>query len=126
MNSKTLATLAVLALTTALADTGCVAQPDDADEITDAQEELVNVADNQATEKTGEADQAFFWGGFGRWGGFGWGGWGGWGGFGWGGFGGCGFGGWGGFGGCGFGGWGGFGGCGFGGWGGFGGCGGCF
>jgi len=101
MNSKMLATLAALALTTSLASSGCVAHPGDTDEITDGQEEVANGADNQATEKTGEAEQACGFGGFG-----------------WGGFGGCG--GWGGFGGCG--GWGGFGGCGGFGWGGFGGC----
>jgi hypothetical protein len=117
MNSTTLATLAALALTSSLAGSGCTAQSNDADEAIDGQEELANGADNQATEKTGEAEQACgFGGGFG-WGGFGWGG------FGWGGFGG-GFAGWGGFGwgGCGCGGFGGgFGWGGFG-WGGFGGC----
>ena len=117
MNSKMLATLAALALTTALADVGCMARSSGTDEITDGQEELANGVDNQAPENTGEADQACgFGGGFG-WGGFGWGGFGGgWGGFGWGGFGCGGFGGgWGGFGWGGFGGWGG---CGCGGFGG--------
>ena len=112
MNSKMLATLAVLALTTSLASSGCVAHPGDTDEITDGQEDLANGADNQATEKTGEAEQAcgfgFGWGGFG-WGGFGCGAFG-WGGFGFGGFGWGGIG-WGGFG------FGGFGGCGCGGFG---------
>ena len=89
MNSKMLATLAALALTTSLASSGCVAHSSDTDEITDGQEDLATGADNQATEKTGEAEQACgFGGGFG-WGGFGWGG------FGWGGFGGCGCGGFG-------------------------------
>jgi hypothetical protein len=120
MHSKMLAALAALALTTSLASAGCMAHSNDADESTDGQEELATGADDQATEKTGEADQACLGLGLGiGWGGIGCGGFG----LGCGGFGlGCGGIGWSpcgwgcngfGFGsglGCGFG-WGGFGGC---------------
>ena len=77
MHSKTLVTLAALALTTSLASTGCAPQPSDTDEIADGQDDVTNVSDDQAAEKTGEADQACGFGGFGGWGGFGWGGFGG-------------------------------------------------
>jgi hypothetical protein len=126
---KNIGTVVALSITAALAGTGCLAQSAD-DDVQTEPEITVAAADTQdnvvaADERTGEAQQNQWWGGFG---GFPWLGFGGLGcGLGFGGcglgFGGCGLGlgfpFWGGFGGCGLG----FGGCGLG-FGGFGGCGG--
>jgi hypothetical protein len=129
MSSRNINAVLALAITGALAGTGCAAQSDGpvigGDEATAvealAPSDQANLAQAVPTEKTGEAQEQWLggwgWGrGFGGWGGLGWGGWGGlgwggWGGLGWGGLGWGGgwwpglWGGWGGCGGCG--GWGG-------------------
>jgi hypothetical protein len=108
MQWKNIATVVALSVTTALAGTGCMAQGADDDEATDdspvatatpdQETQSPAASDEKADEKTGDAKQACFGGGFGGWGG-GFGGWGGGFGGGWGGWGGGFGGGWGGWGG---------------------------
>jgi hypothetical protein len=64
MKSMMLAALAALSLTASFAVTGCAAQSDDVDAITDGQNDAAQVDAQADKENTGEADQALgFWGG---------------------------------------------------------------